>query len=201
MVKMSTDELTNRRHAHMVRSMAYNVGFDKRHKTELEEARGLTVVASTEVSEYKTKYELTKKNQQEHDRLVRQVSNLELEVANLRVSNSKLNGRLTHSRNDMDWMLQERISESFDKAMCSETFMSNSKRLYKAYNDYCLEHVCKLMKEKYGFQIPEHRMPSGSYEELQHALPTSPNEDYLASSGLDQSSFEAFKASLIEEEE
>ncbi|CAH1427955.1 unnamed protein product [Lactuca virosa] len=38
MDKMSTDELTMRRHAHMMLSIAYNVGFDRRYKTELEEA-------------------------------------------------------------------------------------------------------------------------------------------------------------------
>ncbi|CAH1445581.1 unnamed protein product [Lactuca virosa] len=91
MDKMSTDKISRRRHAHMVQSVAYNVGFDRRHKTELEEARGLAVVAYTEASEYKTKYELTKKNQQEeHDRFVHQVSNLELEVANLSANDSDL---------------------------------------------------------------------------------------------------------------
>lgn len=140
MDKMSTDELTRRRHAHMVQSMSYNVGFDRWYKTELEEAWGLAVLASTEESEYITKYELTKKNQQEeHDRLVRQVSNLELKVANLLASDSELNGRLTQSRNGMGWMLQEGISESFGNSMCYETFVSNSKRLYKAYNDYGIE--------------------------------------------------------------
>ncbi|CAI9280520.1 unnamed protein product [Lactuca saligna] len=109
----------------------------------------INVLVSTEASGYMTTYELTKKNQQEaHDRLVRQVSNLELEVTNLRASDR-----------------------------------------------------CKLRKEKYGFQISEHEMPSGHSEELQHALVAFSNEDYVASSGLDQSIFEAFKAFLIEEEE
>ncbi|CAH1414625.1 unnamed protein product [Lactuca virosa] len=202
MDKTSTEELTKRRQSEIVQSMAYNVGFDRRYKTELEEARGLAVVASTESSEYKTKYELTKKNQQEeHDRLVCQVSNLELEVSNQHANDSELNGRLTQSKNDMDWMLQEGIFKSFDKAMCSETFVSNSKILYKAYNDYGIDQGCKLKKEKYGFQIQEHEMSSERPEELQHALAAFCNEDYVASYGLDRSSFKAFKASLVEEEE
>ncbi|CAH1453228.1 unnamed protein product [Lactuca virosa] len=101
----------------------------------------------------------------------------------------------------MGWMLQEGISESFDKSMCTETFVSNSKRLYKTYNDYVMEQGFKLMKENYGFEIPEHDMSSGRSEELQYALASFSNEGYVASSGLDRSSFEAFKASLIKEEE
>ncbi|CAH1421161.1 unnamed protein product [Lactuca virosa] len=105
-------------------------------------------MAFIEASEYKTKYEVAKKIQQEeHGRLVRQVSNVELKVANLRANDNELNGRLAPSRTDIGWMHQEGTSESFDKSICSETFVSNSKRIYKAYNDYGIVQGCRLMKE------------------------------------------------------
>ncbi|KAL4585099.1 hypothetical protein LXL04_009713 [Taraxacum kok-saghyz] len=194
---MTTEELDRGRHNYMVQSMAYNLEADRRHREALEQANIRAHMASDEASEYKIRYEVAEKgHQEEYDRMVAQISTLQLQIA----SHNEIECQLSKSKEEMGWMLQEGIPESFDRAMYSPAFLENSKNLYQAYSNFGSEQARQDLREKYPLQIPDYEVPSGGAEALDRAMSVFATKDYVMSSGLDMSSYEAFRASLFPRE-
>ena len=121
----------------------------------LEQANIRANMASDEASEYKTTYEVAEKDhQEEHNRMVAQISTLQLQIAN----HNEIEGQLSKSKEEMGWMLHEGIPESFDRAMYSPAFLENSKNLYQAYSNFGSEQARQDLREKYPLQIPDYEV-------------------------------------------